>query len=214
MAYHEFAFELEPETCKCQSSSVRPISNDDKTMVARHDIRRIVCGMLDGLSSNSGPLNDRVIGQLLKVMEKLDETDSSEHGMPPNELRDLVEEHGFVAFNETVIKKRLLEIVENTLENDNNGNRLNDFFLSYRFTTLNYDFSEMSFDQMAAEIENNSRRVLERSSKIKNVILAMNPSTDTSPDTTKHEVFACAVKFDDKNSANIIQKNSFQLKSK
>jgi len=102
---------------------VQPIITNDK-IVARRDIRRILCGMLDNISSNSDSLNDNLISRLLKIMEKLEETNSLECNVP-NELYDLVEEHSLVGFSETIIKKRLLEIVENVLKNDYNGTQIN-----------------------------------------------------------------------------------------
>jgi len=122
---------------------VQPIITNDK-IVACRDIRRILCGMLDNVSSNSDSLNDHLISRLLKIMEKLEETNSLECNMP-NELHDLVEEHSLVGFSETIIKKRLLEIVENVFKNDNNGTQINNLFSSYLFTIykLNITFQEI-----------------------------------------------------------------------
>lgn len=122
---------------------MQPIITNDK-IVACRDIRRILCGMLDNVSSNSDSLNDHLISRLLKIMEKLEETNSLECNMP-NELHDLVEEHSLVGFSETIIKKRLLEIVENVFKNDNNGTQINNLFSSYLFTIykLNITFQEI-----------------------------------------------------------------------
>jgi len=115
-------FELEPQICKCQSS-VQPVINNDRN-VARNDIRRILCGMLDNVSSNTDSLNDNTISELLKIMEKLEEPNSLEYNVP-NELYDLVEEHSMIGYSEMVIKKKLLEIVKNVFINDDNGTRFN-----------------------------------------------------------------------------------------
>lgn len=112
MAYQEFAFGLEPETCKCHSVI-------QTKMVARHEIRKIICEMLDNTSSNY-LLNDRIIRQLQKLITKLEDTKSSDHN-ESSEVEDLIEEHSMVGFNEEVIKKRLLEIADNLVENESDG---------------------------------------------------------------------------------------------
>lgn len=122
MAYREFMFELEPQICKCQSL-VQPVINNDRN-VARNDICRILCGMLDNVSSNTDSLNDNTISELLKIMEKLEEPNLLEYNVP-NELYDLVEEHSMIGYSEMVIKKKLLEIVKNVFINDDNGTRFN-----------------------------------------------------------------------------------------
>lgn len=75
--------------------------------------------MLDDVSSND-PLSDHLISQLQKVMTKLEKTKLLENNAP-NELNDLIEEHSMVGFSEIVIKKRLLEIAENSIESDIDG---------------------------------------------------------------------------------------------
>lgn len=75
--------------------------------------------MLDDVSSND-PLSDHLISQLQKVMTKLEKTKLLENN-EPNELNDLIEEHSMVGFSEIVIKKRLLEIAENSIESDIDG---------------------------------------------------------------------------------------------
>lgn len=117
VGYHEFAFELEPEICKCQSF-IKPIITNDKT-AAHYEIRKILCAMLDDVSSND-PLSDHLISQLQKVMTKLEKTKLLENNVP-NEVDDLIEEHSMVGLSEIVIKKRLSEIAENLIESDNDG---------------------------------------------------------------------------------------------
>jgi len=117
VAYQEFAFGLEPETCKCHSVVQPKLSNDK--IVARHEIRKIICEMLDNTSSNY-PLSDQMISQLQKIITKLEDTKSSDCN-ESSEVEDLIEEHSMVGFNEEVIKKRLLEIVDNLVENENDG---------------------------------------------------------------------------------------------
>ncbi|XP_015363595.1 PREDICTED: uncharacterized protein LOC107161627 [Diuraphis noxia] len=150
VAYQEFAFGLEPVTCNCHSVVQPKISNDK--MVARHEIRKIICEMLDNTSSNY-PLNDQIILQLQKIITKLEDTKSSDYN-ESSEVEDLIEEHSMVGFNEEVIKKRLLEIADNLVENENDG---------------------ISFDQISLEIDNNSRKVLKRLTKIKKSIMGLNP---------------------------------------
>jgi len=50
----------------------------------------------------------------LEKTKSLDYNDSSE-------IEDLIEEHSMVGFSEEVIKKRLLEIADNIVENDIDG---------------------------------------------------------------------------------------------
>jgi len=114
VAYQEFAFGLEPETCKCHSV-VQPKTSNDK-IVTRHEIHKIICGMLDNTSSNYC-LSDRLISQLQKIISKLENLDYNDS----SELEDLIEEHSMVGFSEEVIKKRLLEIADNIVENDIDG---------------------------------------------------------------------------------------------
>lgn len=116
MAYHEFTFELEQETCKCQLAVQQlPMSN----IKARSQIHKVICGMLDNMSSND-PLSDELISQLQKIMIYLENTKSSEYSKL-NELEDLVENYSVVGFNEIVIKNRLLEIAKNLIDNDHDG---------------------------------------------------------------------------------------------
>lgn len=146
-AYQEFAFGLEPETCKCHSVTQPKISNDK--IVARHEILKIICGMLDNTSNY--PLSDQLISQLQKIMIIMEETKSLEYN---SEVEDLIEEHSMVGFSEEVLKKRILDIADNLVEKDSDG---------------------ISFNQMSVDIENNSRQVLKRLSKIKNTMVALNP---------------------------------------
>jgi len=121
VAYQEFAFGLEPETCKCHSTVQPKVSNNK--MVARHEIRKIICKMLDNTSSNYS-LNDRIISQLQKIITNLEDTKSSDCN-ESSEVEDLIEEHSMVGFNEEVIKKRLLEIADNIVENESDGIKIN-----------------------------------------------------------------------------------------
>ncbi|KAF0768430.1 putative serine/threonine-protein kinase isoform X2 [Aphis craccivora] len=146
-AYQEFAFGLEPETCKCHSVTQPKISNDKR--VARHEILKIICGMLDNTSNY--PLSDQLISQLQKIIIIMEETKPLEYN---SEVEDLIEEHSMVGFSEEVLKKRILDIADNLVENDSDG---------------------ISFNQMSVDIENNSRQVLKRLSKIKNTMVALNP---------------------------------------
>jgi len=120
VAYQEFAFGLEPETCKCHSVVQPKISNDK--IVARHEIRKIICGMLDNMSKH--PLSDQLISQLQKIIITMEETKPLEFN-GSSEVDDLIEEHSMVGFSEEVIKKRILDIADNLVENvsdDNIGN--------------------------------------------------------------------------------------------
>ncbi|XP_060835044.1 putative uncharacterized protein DDB_G0286901 [Rhopalosiphum padi] len=152
VAYQEFAFGLEPETCKCHSVVQPKISNDK--IVARHEIRKIICGMLDNMSKH--PLSDQLISQLQKIIITMEETKPLEFN-GSSEVDDLIEEHSMVGFSEEVIKKRILDIADNLVENVSDDN------------------IGFSFDQMSVEIENSSRQVLKRLTKIKNTIVALNP---------------------------------------
>ncbi|XP_060862265.1 metacaspase-2-like isoform X2 [Metopolophium dirhodum] len=176
VAYQEFAFGLEPETCKCHSVVQPKISNDK--IVARHEIRKIICGMLDNTSSNYC-LSDRLISQLQKIINKLENTKSLDYN-DSSEIEDLIEEHSMVGFSEEVIKKRLLEIADNIVENDIDG---------------------ISFDQMSVEIENNSRQVLNRLTKIKNSIVALNPLVEF-PNLPTDNKLDDAAKYVDENLTN------------
>lgn len=117
MGYQEFAFGLESETCKCHSA-VQPIISNDKK-VARHEILKIICRMLDNTSSNY-TLSDRLISQLQKIIITLEETKPLGYN-DSSEVEDLIEEHSMVGFSEEIIKKRILEIANNLVENDNDG---------------------------------------------------------------------------------------------
>jgi len=121
VAYQEFAFELELETCKCHSVVQPKISNDK--IVARHEIRKIICGMLDNTTSNY-PLSDQLISQLQKILTKLEDTKSFDYN-ESSEVEDLIEEHSMVGFSEEVIKKRLLEIADGLVENASDGTYIN-----------------------------------------------------------------------------------------
>lgn len=88
-------------------------------MVARHEIRKIICGMLDNTSSNYCP-SVRLISQLQTILNKLEKTKSLDYN-DSSEIEDLIEEHSIVGFSEEVIKKRLLEIAENLIENNFDG---------------------------------------------------------------------------------------------
>lgn len=116
MNYRELEFELEPETCKCQSLEQSRIVKD-KTG-SRYEIRTILCGMLNNISSND-PLNGHLISQLQNLLIKLEETKPMEYDKY-NEINDLIEEHSMIGFSETVVQKRLLKIAENLYENDEN----------------------------------------------------------------------------------------------
>ncbi|XP_025203785.1 putative uncharacterized protein DDB_G0282133 isoform X2 [Melanaphis sacchari] len=149
VAYQEFAFGLEPETCKCHSV-VQPKISHDKT-VARHEILKTICGMLENTSNY--PLSDKLITQLQKIIMIMEETKSLEHnGL--TEVDDLIEEHSMVGFSDEVIKNRIMDIANNIVENNSD---------------------EIAFDQMSVEIENNSHQLLKRLDKIKNTIVALNP---------------------------------------
>ncbi|KAE9537684.1 hypothetical protein AGLY_006707, partial [Aphis glycines] len=148
-AYQEFAFGLEPETCKCHSVTQPKISNDK--IVARDEILKIICGMLDNTSNY--PLSNHLISQLQKIMIIMEETKSLEYNSS-SEVEDLIEEHSMVGFSEEVLKKRILDIADNLVENNIDG---------------------ISFNQMSADIENDSRQLLKRLSKIKNTMVALNP---------------------------------------
>ncbi|XP_022168201.1 MATH and LRR domain-containing protein PFE0570w-like isoform X2 [Myzus persicae] len=176
VAYQEFAFELERETCKCHSVVQPKISNDK--IVARHEIRKIICGMLDNTASNY-PLSDQLISQLQKIITKLEDTKSFDYN-ESSEVEDLIEEHSMVGFSEEVIKKRLLEIAENLVENASDG---------------------ISFDQMSVDIENNSRQVLKRLSKIKNSIMALNPMVEI-PNLPVNNKLDDAAKYVDESHTN------------
>eukprot|EP00102_Acyrthosiphon_pisum_P021137 XP_016658347.1 PREDICTED: probable serine/threonine-protein kinase DDB_G0283337 [Acyrthosiphon pisum] len=176
VAYQEFAFGLEPETCKCHSVIQPKISNDK--IVARHEIRKIICGMLDNTSSNYC-LSDRSISKLQKIINKLEKTKSLDYN-DSSEVEDLIEEHSMVGFSEEVIKKRLLEIADNMVENDIDG---------------------ISFDQISVEIENNSRQVLNRLTKIKNSIVALNPLVEF-PNLPTDNKLDDAVQYVDENLKN------------
>lgn len=118
MAYQEFAFGLEPETCKCHSVVQPKISNDK--IAARHQIRKIICEMLDNTSSIYS-LSDRLISQLQKIIIQLEETQSLEYN-DLSEVEDLIKEHSMAGFSEEVLKRRLCEIAEKLAENDNEDN--------------------------------------------------------------------------------------------
>ncbi|XP_050056040.1 uncharacterized protein LOC114125811 isoform X3 [Aphis gossypii] len=148
-AYQEFAFGLEPETCKCHSVTQPKISNDK--IVARDEILKIICGMLDNTSNY--PLSDHLISQLQKIMIIVEETKSLEYNSS-SEVEDLIEEHSMVGFSKEVLKKRILDIADNLVENNSDG---------------------ILFNQMSADIENDSRQLLKRLSKIKNTMVALNP---------------------------------------
>lgn len=75
--------------------------------------------MLDNTSSNYC-LSDRLISQLQKILNKLEKTKSLDYN-DSSEIEDLIEEHSMVGFSEEVIKKRLLEIADNIVENDIDG---------------------------------------------------------------------------------------------
>lgn len=109
MAYHEYTYELEPKTCKCQSS-VCPVIINDKN-AAHCEIRNTLYGILNNVSSND-ILSNHLIVQLQKILIKLDETNILE-GKESNILKDLVEEHSMFGFSEMVIKQRLMEIAKN-----------------------------------------------------------------------------------------------------
>lgn len=86
-------------------------------MTARHEIRSILCGILDNLSSNN-VLNDPLINQLRKIKTNLEKiTLSGPDKM--NEVEDLVDEHSVIGFSENIIEKRLLEMAENEFKNNN-----------------------------------------------------------------------------------------------
>lgn len=106
-------FEVDQETCKCQSSKFG--KTNDKT-IARYEIRRILRGMLDHILSLDESLSYPLISKLQKIMTNLEETDLLERD-DSNEVKNLVVEHSIVGFSEIIIKNRLLEIAEN----DNNG---------------------------------------------------------------------------------------------
>jgi len=120
IAYHECAFELESETCKCQSSN-QPRTANDK-IVARYEICRILCGMINKNISND-PLNNHLINLLQKLMIKRKETNFQEFN-ESNLLEDLVEELSIVSISEMAIKEKLLEIVEKIFKNDDDGKYL------------------------------------------------------------------------------------------
>uniref|UniRef100_A0A2S2NHD7 Uncharacterized protein n=1 Tax=Schizaphis graminum TaxID=13262 RepID=A0A2S2NHD7_SCHGA len=180
VAYQEFAFELEPETCKCHSVVQPKISNDK--IVAHHEILKIICGMLDNTSNY--PLSDRLIRQLQKIINTMEKTKSLEFN-GSSEVDDLIEEHSMVGFSEEVIKKRILDIADNLKENDSDG---------------------FSFDQMSVEIENSSRQVLKRLTKIKNTIVALNPLVEfpyLSADNKLDDTATCV----DENLTNHLPNN-------
>ncbi|CAI6343996.1 unnamed protein product [Macrosiphum euphorbiae] len=187
VAYQEFAFGLDPETCKCHSV-VQPKTSNDK-IVARHEIHKIICGMLDNTSSNYC-LSDRLISQLQKIISKLEKTKSLDYN-DSSEVEDLIEEHSMVGFSEEVIKKRLLEIADNIVENDIDG---------------------ISFEQMSVEIENNSHQVLNRLTKIKNSIVALNPLVEF-PNLPTDNKLDDAVKCVDENLTNYHPSNIISSKN-
>lgn len=114
MAYQEFTFELEPETCSCQSSIRSQNSVDKKT--SRHEIRRILCATIDNMLSNDIS-DDLLINNLQNILINLEETKT--HNL--NEVEDLIEEHTRVGLSKNIIKKRLLEIAENIYDYKNDG---------------------------------------------------------------------------------------------
>lgn len=108
MAYHEFKFELEPSSGNYQLLSQPRETNDE--IVARSEIHSILCGMLHYMSS-SDPVNDKIFGQLQKIMVKLEKSNSLECN-DSDEVDDLIKEHSIVGLSDIVIKKRLLEMTE------------------------------------------------------------------------------------------------------
>lgn len=109
VSYHEVLFDVEPETCKCQSSQSKCINDNT---VARYEIRKILCGILDDMLLNNDPLCDPLISKLQKIMTNLEDNDLLEQ-KKSNEVENLIEEHSVVGFSEMVIKKKLLEMAEN-----------------------------------------------------------------------------------------------------
>lgn len=75
--------------------------------------------MLDNTSNY--PLSDQLISQLQKIMIIVEETKSLEYNSS-SEVEDLIEEHSMVGFSEEVLKKRILDIADNLVENDSDGN--------------------------------------------------------------------------------------------
>lgn len=75
--------------------------------------------MLDNTSNY--PLSDQLISQLQKIMIIMEETKSLEYNSS-SEVEDLIEEHSMVGFSEEVLKKRILDIADNLVENDSDGN--------------------------------------------------------------------------------------------
>jgi len=51
----------------------------------------------------------------------VEETKSLEYNSS-SEVEDLIEEHSMVGFSEEVLKKRILDIADNLVENDSDGN--------------------------------------------------------------------------------------------
>lgn len=114
MAYSEIAFESEPKTCTCQPLIKPRITKNKK--VARNEILNILCGMLDDVSSNDNKLSN----ELQKILISLDKPNPLTNNVS-SKLENLVEQHCIVGINENTIKKRLLEIAMNVLENENDG---------------------------------------------------------------------------------------------
>lgn len=73
--------------------------------------------MLDNTSNY--PLSDQLISQLQKIIIIMEETKPLEYN---SEVEDLIEEHSMVGFSEEVLKKRILDIADNLVENDSDGN--------------------------------------------------------------------------------------------
>lgn len=73
--------------------------------------------MLD--NTTNYPLSDQLISQLQKIIIIMEETKPLEYN---SEVEDLIEEHSMVGFSEEVLKKRILDIADNLVENDSDGN--------------------------------------------------------------------------------------------
>ncbi|XP_050421654.1 homeobox protein 4-like isoform X1 [Adelges cooleyi] len=152
-AYREFTFDFEPETCTCHLSSQSRPTRDETT--ACEEIQCILCTILENDLSND-VLSNQLDNILQYLQKKLDGTTHSEE-TSLKDLDRLIKEHATTGLTNSVIQQRLLEIAEHFFENN---------------------IQDDAFDQISEEIEKGSNLVLDRLNKIKNSLLARNPSTE------------------------------------
>lgn len=113
VAYSNFMFESESQTCTCQPIIQPRMTKNIK--VARNKICKILCEMLENKWSN-----DELTNQLQNILINLEEPDTLTNSYS-SQLENLVEQHSMADLNENIIKNKLLEIAKNVFENKNKG---------------------------------------------------------------------------------------------